>query len=274
MSKTPEEVVAPDGPISSYRRFVKKSIIQQFNKTIELLNLFPYLSLKEVMAKQDKRAFKDKLYTQLASLARSMANPRRMEIIELLAQGAFSVEKIATETQLSIANASQHLQVLKAAHLVEAQRHGNFIYYRLANDDVFKAWKALRTLGAERNANVEKVVRDYRNAADGHEPVTIGELIKRLKSGKVTLVDVRPEHEYNHGHIASAKSMPINELAKRLKELPRRSEIVVYCRGPFCFFADEAVAILTRAGYKARRMEEGYPDWLTKGLPVEVNRAN
>lgn len=222
------------------------------------------------MEKQGKREFKDKLYTQLANLTRSLANPHRLEIIELLAQGAFPVEKIATETQLSAANASQHLQVLKAARLVETQRQGNFIHYRLANGDVFKAWKALRTLGVERNANVEKVMRDYRKTADGYEPVTIGALIKRLKSGKITLLDVRPEHEYNHGHIASAKSVPINELARRLKELPRRSEIVVYCRGPFCVFADEAVAILTRAGYKAKRMEEGYPDWSMRGLPVEA----
>ena len=238
------------------------------------MNPFLYLSLKEVMEKQAKREFKDKLYTQLASLTRSLANPHRLEIIELLAQGAFSVEQIATETDLSVANASQHLQVLKAAHLVEAQRQGNFIYYRLANDDVFKAWKALRTLGVERNANVEKVVRDYRKTANGHEPISTGDLIKKLKSGRVTLVDVRPEHEYDHGHIAKAKSVPINTLAKRLKEFPRRSEIIVYCRGPFCFFADEAVALLTKAGYKAKRMEEGYPDWFMRGLPVERTWAN
>lgn len=238
------------------------------------MNLFPYLSLKEVMAKQDKRVFKDKLYTQLANLTRSMANPHRLEIIELLAQGAFSVEQIATETHMSVANSSQHLQVLKAAHLVETQRQGNFIYYRLANDDVFKAWKALRTLGVERNANVEKVVRDYRKNTNGHEPMSTGDLIKKLKSGKITLVDVRPENEFNHGHIAKAKSVPINSLAKRLKELPRKSEIVVYCRGPFCVFADDAVAILTKAGYKAKRMDEGYPDWSVRGLPVERTMAN
>lgn len=232
-----------------------------------------YLSLERVMGKQDKREFKDKLYGQLADLTRSLANPHRLEIIELLAQGSFPVEQIAAETGMSVANASQHLQVLKAAHLVETQRQGNFIYYRLAGDDVFSAWKALRTLGVERNGNVEKVVRDYRNDPSGDAPVTIGEVMQKLKSGKVTLVDVRPEQEYNYGHIAKAKSLPIHELAKRLKELPRRSEIIVYCRGPFCVFADEAVAILTKAGYKAKRMEEGYPDWSMRGLPVEVHRA-
>ena len=134
------------------------------------------------MDAKDKREFKDKLYTQLASLTRSLSNPHRLEIIELLAQGPFPVEQIAAETHLSLANASQHLQVLKSAHLVETQRQGNFIYYRLANDEVFKAWKALRTLGVERNAHVEKIVRDYRKAANGCEPVTIGELVKNLSA--------------------------------------------------------------------------------------------
>jgi len=158
---------------------------------------------------------------------------------------------------------------LKAARLVDSHRTGHFINYRLANANVFKAWKALRALGIERNATIGKAVTEFRKTKFDYEAVTIEELIRKIKSGKVTILDVRPEHEYNRGHIANALSIPIDQLAKRLKELPKRSEVVAYCRGPFCVFADEAVAILSRGGYKARRLEEGFPDWSMIGLPVE-----
>lgn len=221
------------------------------------------------MEKLQKRAFKDKIYGELAMLTRSLANPHRLEIIELLAQAEFPVEQIAEQTGLSVANASQHLQVLKAAQIVDTHRSGNFIYYRLANDDVFKAWKALRALGVERNATIGKVVTDFRKPKFDGEPVTIDNLTRKIKSGKVTVLDVRPEYEYNKGHIANAISIPIDQLTKRLKEIPKRTEVVAYCRGPFCVFADEAVSILSKAGYKATRLEEGYPDWSVMGLPVE-----
>jgi rhodanese-related sulfurtransferase len=221
------------------------------------------------MEKPDKRVFKDKIYDELASVTRSLGNAHRLEIIELLAQGEFSVEQIAEQTHLSVANASQHLQILKAAQLVDSHRTGHFINYRLANVNVFKAWKALRALGIERNATIGKVVAEFRKSKFDYEAVTIDELVRRIKSGKVTILDVRPEHEYKKGHIANALSIPIDQLAKRLKELPKRAEVVAYCRGPFCVFADEAVAILSKAGYKARRLEEGFPDWSIMGLPVE-----
>lgn len=219
----------------------------------------------------NKRQFKDKVYSELARITKSMANPHRMEIIELLAQGEFSVEQIAMQTNLPIANASQHLQVLKNAQLVEINRQGNFIFYRLSNSNVFKAWKALRELGVERISAIEKVVKEFRKSKFDFETVTIDELIEKLDSGKVTIIDVRPESEFKQGHIANAISIPIEELSKRLKELPKRTEIIAYCRGPFCVYADEAVALLTKAGYKANRLEEGFPDWKLLELPVEIS---
>lgn len=219
----------------------------------------------------NKRDFKDKVYGELAKITKSMANPHRLEIIELLAQGEFSVEQIAEQTHLTIANASQHLQVLKTAQLVDINRQGNFIYYRLANSNVFKTWKALRELGVERIATVEKLVKDFRKSKFDFESVSIEALVEKIELDKVTILDVRPEAEYKQGHIANAISIPIDQLAKRLKELPKRTEIVAYCRGPFCVFADEAVALLLKAGYKASRLEEGFPDWQLKALPMEVS---
>ena len=219
----------------------------------------------------NKRDFKNKVYEELAKITKALANPHRLEIIELLAQGEFSVEQIAIQTSLSVANASQHLQVLKTALLVDITRRGNFIHYRLANTNVFKTWKALRELGVERIATIEKLVRDFRQSKFKFESVTIDQLIRKIESGKITILDVRPEAEFNTGHIANAISIPIEQLADRMKELPKKNEIIAYCRGPFCVYADEAVAFLTKAGYKAMRLEEGFPDWSIMGLPVGVN---
>lgn len=217
----------------------------------------------------DKREFKDKVYAELAKITKALANPHRLEIIELLAQGDYPVEQIATQVNLSIANASQHLQVLKTAQLVDIRRNKNFIHYRLANVNVFKAWKALRELGVERIPSIEKLVSDFRNSKFKIESVTIDGLLKKIKLGKVTILDVRPESEYRKGHIPNSISIPFLELSKRLKELPKKNEIIAYCRGPFCVFADEAVALLTKAGYKAKRLELGFPDWAVLGLSVD-----
>lgn len=219
----------------------------------------------------NKREFKTRVYTELATIAKAMANPHRLEIIELLAQGDYSVEQISLQTDLSIANASQHLQVLKAAQLVDVTRNGNFIYYKLANNNVFKAWKTLRELGVERIAAIEKLVKNFRQSKSTADSLTVDQLRNKLQNGKVTILDVRPEKEFNAGHIASAISIPIDQLQERLKELPKRNEIIAYCRGPFCVYADEAVLLLSKAGYKAIRFEEGFPDWKVMGLPVEVN---
>lgn len=219
----------------------------------------------------NKREFKNKVYEELAKITKALANPHRLEIIELLAQGDYSVEQIALQTDLSTANASQHLQVLKTAQLVDVTRNGTFINYRLANANVFKTWKALRELGVERIASIEKLVKDFRQSKAKFDSLTIDSLIKKLKTGKITILDVRPENEFNAGHIANAISIPIDQLQTRMKELPKRNEIIAYCRGPFCVYADEAVALLNNAGYKATRLEEGFPDWAVIGLPVESN---
>lgn len=219
----------------------------------------------------NKREFKDKVYEELAMLTKALANPRRLEIIELLAQGDYSVEQISVQTNLSVANTSQHLQVLKNAQLVDITRSGNFIHYRLANTNVYKTWKALRDLGVERIASIEKLVKDFRRSRFRFDSVTIDEFLKKIASGKVTILDVRPEKEYKKGHIAKSVSIPFDQLSERLKELPRKNEVIAYCRGPFCVFADEAVAMLVKAGFKAARLEEGYPDWALMGLPVERN---
>jgi rhodanese-related sulfurtransferase len=219
----------------------------------------------------NKREFKNEVYGELAIITKAMANAHRLEIIELLAQGEFSVEQIAQQTYLSIASASQHLQVLKVAQLVDINRQGNFIYYRLANNNVFKAWKALRDLGIERIATIEKLVKDFRKSKYDFETVTNDELLRKLESGNVTVLDVRPEAEYKKGHIAHALSIPIDQLSKRIKELPKGTEIVAYCRGPFCVFADDAVVLLSKAGYKVKRLEDGFPEWQLLELPVEVS---
>ncbi len=219
----------------------------------------------------NKREFKDKVYEELAKITKALSNPHRLEIIELLAQGECSVEQIAAQTNLSIANASQHLQLLRTSQLVEINRQGNFIYYRLANVNVFKAWKALRELGVERISSIEKIIKDFKQTKFSLKSLSMNELIAKLEKGRVTILDVRPESEYRKGHIANAVSIPIEQLAKRLNEIPKRNEIITYCRGPFCIFADEAVALLTKKGYKAIRLEEGYPDWQLEGLPVEIS---
>lgn len=219
----------------------------------------------------EKRIFKDRVYDELARITKALANGHRLEIIELLAQGDYSVEKISMETNLTIANASQHLQILKTAKLVDVTRNGNFIHYRLANSNVFKAWKALRELGVDRMASIEKLVKDFRKSKSPLESVTLEELLKKIHAGKVTILDVRPETEYKQGHIANSKSIPFDQLSRRLRELPKRNEIIAYCRGPFCVYADDAVALLTKAGYKAKRLEEGYPDWAIMGFPIQMN---
>jgi rhodanese-related sulfurtransferase/predicted transcriptional regulator len=218
----------------------------------------------------EKRVFKDKAYSMLAEMIKAMANPHRLEIIDLLSQGEKSVEGIANETNVSIANASQHLQVLKSANLVEIRRDKNFIHYRLAHEEIYKSWQNLRDLGLERVAEIKKLISDFRDKRDGCEPIHLEELLSRLKLRNIVLLDIRPEGEYNKGHIPQAINIPIEELSAKLKKLPKNKEYIAYCRGPFCVFADEAVNILSKKGFKARRLVEGFPDWKSKGLKVEV----
>lgn len=219
----------------------------------------------------DKREFKNKAYNELAKITKALGNPRRMEIIDLLAQGPFSVEKIAEQTSLSVANASQHLQVLKGARLVKISKKGNFIYYQLSNDKVFQAWRDLRELGLDLNAEAEKLVNDFYRSGEKMDPVTIEELRQKISTQDVLILDVRPGEEYQRGHIQEATSIPIEDLADRMNELPKRAEIIAYCRGPLCVYADEAVNLLREKGFDARRLKEGFPDWKAMGFPAEIN---
>ena len=218
----------------------------------------------------EKRIFKDKVYTVLANMIKAMANPHRLEIIDLLGQGEKSVEEIALDTHMSIANTSQHLQVLKAANLVEIRRGGNFIHYRLSHEEIYKSWQTLRELGLERMAEMEKLIKDFREKRNTLEAVKIDELLSRLKSKNIVLLDVRPAGEYKNGHIPDAINIPVEELSAKLKKLAKNKEYIAYCRGPFCVFADEAVNMLIKKGFKAKRLVEGFPDWKLKGLPIEI----
>jgi rhodanese-related sulfurtransferase/DNA-binding transcriptional ArsR family regulator len=215
-----------------------------------------------------KRSFKDSLFEQFAVVGKALSNGRRLELLELLAQGERSVEELASNAALSDANASQHLQILRSARLVEMRRDGLFVRYRLANDRALKLWLALREFGELEIAEVQRVVGKFLQDRKSLEPITADELRTRLRRGDVVVVDVRPKAEYRAGHIRGALSVPVEELAARLNELPRSKRIVAYCRGPYCVFADEAVRLLLARGYKAQRLSEGFPEWKLRGLPA------
>jgi rhodanese-related sulfurtransferase len=217
----------------------------------------------------DHREFKDRLFGQFARIGKALSSPRRLEIVDLLAQGERTVEEIAGETAMSVASASQHLQVLKAARMVEARREGLYAHYRLADEDVFRTWQAVRALAESRLSEVDGVVDAYLDDRDALEAVDAAELMERLNDGSVIVLDVRPEEEYRAGHIPGALSMPVDALEAALQTLPRDREIVAYCRGPYCVFSDEAVALLGSRGFRARRLRQGLPDWRAAGFPVE-----
>jgi rhodanese-related sulfurtransferase/biotin operon repressor len=221
----------------------------------------------------DHRVFKDQLYEQFARITKALSSARRLELIDLLAQGERTVEALANETGMSVANVSQHLQVLRAALLIEVRRDKLYAYYRLADPQVFQLWQAIRKLGEVRLAEIDRVVETYFKDRRAFEAVSAAELIERLDIDNILVLDVRPKIEYDAGHIPKAYSIPIDELAARLGELPETQEIVAYCRGPYCVFSDEAVALLQAHGYRARRLLEGLPDWEAAGFPVERQRS-
>ncbi len=218
----------------------------------------------------EKREFKDKVFSELAKISQALGNPRRLEIVDLLAQGEKTVEVIAAHTGMSTANASQHLQVLKAGNIVTVQRKGNFISYKLTNNEVANIYTSLRNFGTSRIAEIDKVVKEFRANKDSLQSVTIAELLKKTNLEDVIFLDVRPTDEYESGHISGSISVPFNELKGRLAELPSDKQIIAYCRGPFCVFADEAVHVLRQHNFSANRLEEGFPDWKLKGLPVSI----
>jgi rhodanese-related sulfurtransferase/biotin operon repressor len=218
----------------------------------------------------EKRAFKDQLYEQFARIGKALASPHRLELLEVLAQGEHSVETLAQETGMSVANASQHLQVLRAAHLVEVRRQGVSMYYRLADEGVFRMWQAIRTVGETQLAEIDRVVQTFLQDRTLLQPIGAHEVLRRLSDDQIVLLDVRPAEEYEASHLPQARSIPVTELEARLAELPVDKEIVAYCRGPYCVFADEAVTLLRTRGYQAHRLAEGLPDWRALGLPIEA----
>ena len=222
------------------------------------------------MNTNEKRIFKNQLYEQFARIGKALSSPHRLELLDVLAQCERTVEALAQETGMSVANASQHLQVLRAAHLVEVRREGVSMYYRLADEDVFRMWQALRTVGEAQLAEIDRVVQSFLQDRARLQPMGAQDLLHHLGNDQIILLDVRPAEEYAAGHLPHARSIPVTELEARLAELPLDKEIVAYCRGPYCVFADEAVALLHERGYSARRLEEGVPEWRTLGLPVEV----
>lgn len=218
------------------------------------------------------RRFKDSIYEQFARVGKAISAPKRLELLDLLCQGPRTVEALAVQSGTSVANASQHLQVLRAARLVEAQKKGLYAEYRLADDEVRAFFFALRGLAESRLAEVAQVTREYFQERGALEAVEGEELLRRVRSGEVTVLDVRPPEEYRAGHIPGALSIPVGELRARLEELPMGREVVAYCRGPYCVMAVEAVELLRKKGFKAHRLEQGVVDWRARGWRVEVER--
>jgi rhodanese-related sulfurtransferase len=215
-----------------------------------------------------QRAFREQMYAQFARLGKALASSARLELLDLLAQGERPVEALALEAALSVANASAHLRVLHQARLVERRKEGLRVYYRLADPAVYRLWSALRQVGERQLAEIDRLVATYLTERETLEALSRDELRQRLAEGTVAVVDVRPAVEYRQGHIAGARSIPVDELAARLDELDPAQEVVAYCRGPYCVFADEAVALLRDRGYAATRYAEGYPEWAAAGLPI------
>jgi len=209
------------------------------------------------------------VFHNLARIGTALSSPVRLEFLELLAQGERSVDQLATLTGTSVANTSQHLQKLKAAGLIVGRKEGQYVYYRLAGDEIVALLGALGKAGEAYLAEVERTVRLYYAAKDDLEPVPARELLERAKRGLVTVLDVRPPEEFAAGHVPGAVNIPVHELEKRLAELPKRREVVAYCRGPYCLMSYDAVVLLRKKGLKARRLQDGLPEWRLAGLPVQ-----
>lgn len=212
---------------------------------------------------------KTQIYQQIARVAQALASDARLQILELVAQSERSVESLASMTGLSMANCSKHLQALRQAGLVVARKEGLRVYYSLAGDDVSRLLSALRGVAEQRVAEVERLLRTWLAHRDEMEPVLAAELLERAKNGLVTVLDVRPAEEYAAGHLPGAINVPVGKLESYLSKLPKRKEVVAYCRGPYCLMSFDAVETLRKRGWKARRLQDGFPEWRAAGLPVE-----
>jgi rhodanese-related sulfurtransferase/predicted transcriptional regulator len=215
------------------------------------------------------REFKNRLYQEFARIGKAVASPQRLEFLDLLAQREWTVEGLANETEQSIANASAHLKVLRSANLVETRREGSYVYYRLADENVVRLWQAIRDIGEARLSDIDRIVDEFVGHRSDDELLDAQVLVRQLDDGDVVVLDVRPSDEYVAGHLPGARSIPIDELEAHLDQLDPEKEIVAYCRGPYCLFADEAVDLLRKHGFRAQRLAEGLPDWRISGYPVE-----
>lgn len=216
---------------------------------------------------------KDQLYDQFSRIGRAISSPARLEILDLLSQGEKTVEQVAEQARLGIKNASAHLRALREARLVDTRKEPPYVHYRLADEDVMRVVRDIQALARARLAEVEQITRLYFDDPLDMEPVDADELLSRLEAGEVTVLDVRPRDEYLAGHVPGAVSVPVEELERRLGEIPRGRPVIAYCRGPYCVYAVEAVDALRRHGFEAGRMEEGVPDWRLAGRPVAVGEA-
>ena len=220
--------------------------------------------------KSPSRQFKDAIYEQFSRIGKAASNPNRLELLDLICQGEKTVEALSRETGLSVANTSQHLQTLKTARLIKAEREGLYVKYRLADEMVCEFFRSMRILAEHRLAEVDMIKRRFLDGREGMQPINRDDLLKRVIQGGVTVLDVRPVEEYRAGHIPGALSVPLDHLKKILAKLPIDQEIVAYCRGPYCVLAVQAVETLREKGFNAIRLEESVQDWRSMGLPVEV----
>ena len=214
-------------------------------------------------------AVKRELYRSIAKVAQALASGNRLQLLEFMAQGERSVDALAAMAGMTVANASQHLQALRRAGLVAARKEGQRVYYRLAGDDVVRLYDVLRTVAESRLAEVKQLVADFLGDKDALEPIAIDELLSRAKRGLVTVLDVRPPEEFAAGHLRGAVNIPIDRLESGLAKLSKQREVVAYCRGPYCLMSFEAVLKLRKRGWKARRLQHGFPEWKAAGLPVD-----
>jgi rhodanese-related sulfurtransferase/predicted transcriptional regulator len=216
------------------------------------------------------RSFKDSIYGQLARIGKATSSPRRLELLDLLRQAPRTVEELARESGQSVANTSHHLQELRSHGLVESEKNGLYVTYRIANAEVSDFFASLRALAESQLAEMDRITEKFLGEQEVFEGVDRSALLERIKKGSVMVLDVRPRQEYDAGHLIGAISVPVSELKRRLRKLPRKREIVAYCRGPYCVMATEAVELLRRKGYRATRVDLGVPEWQKMGFPIEV----